>query len=282
MSSAVSSTAKTSHSVYDISMRTPSFEFGSDIPDFWYDNDPFKSMLLSALSTVFPDGERFFIDAVRYYQPQIKDAELQQAIRLFIGQEAHHGKEHRLMNDFLRDKGLPVTAIEQVVKRGTQMYRTYFSHERQLAQTVALEHFTAIMAEYLLLDAVELDKMHKGMVTLWAWHAVEESEHKAVAFDVFKATVDNEWIRISQMLFCTVMFSLVTTINTGRMLAGSGQISNPAVWRSGFRYILGRNGLVRKILPAYLSFYRRDFHPNQHDNQHKVNEIKRRYLASIN
>lgn len=285
MSSTVSTAnhvpGKASHSVYDITMRTPSFEFGQDIPDFWYDNDPFKSMLLSALSTVFPDGERFFIDAVRNYQPQIQDAALQKAIRLFIGQEAHHGKEHRLMNDFLRDKGYPVAGIEQVVKRGTQMYRKYFSHERQLAQTVALEHFTAIMAEYLLLDPVELDKMHKGMVTLWAWHAVEESEHKAVAFDVFKATVDSEWIRISQMLFCTLMFSTVTAINVTRMLASSGQMRNPKVWRSGFSYILGRNGIVRKILPAYLSFYRPGFHPNQHDNQHKVDAIKQRYLVAV-
>lgn len=282
MSNAVSSTPKASHPAYDISMRTPNFEFGPDIPDFWYDNDVFKSMLLSALSTVFPEGERFFIDAVRHYQPQIQDAELQKAIRLFIGQEAHHGKEHRLMNDFLRDKGYPIAAIEQVINRGLKMYRKYWSPQRQLAQTVALEHFTAIMAECLLLDPVELDKMDSRMVTLWAWHAVEESEHKAVAFDVFKATVDDEWIRISQMLFCTLMFSTMTSINVTRMLLCTGQIGNPKVWRSGLSYIWGRNGLVRKIMPAYLSFYRADFHPSQHDNQHKVDEIKRRYLASIN
>lgn len=281
MSSVVSTPHTARHPVYDITLRTPSFEFGQDIPDFWYDNDVFKSMLLSALSTVFPEGERFFIDAVRHYQPHIQDAELQQAIRLFIGQEAHHGKEHRLMNDFLRDKGYPITEIEQVIKRGLKMYRKYWSPQRQLAQTVALEHFTAIMAEYLLLDPVELDKMDPRMVTLWAWHAVEESEHKAVAFDVFKATVDSEWIRLSQMLFCTLMFSTMTSINVTRMLLRSGQIGNPTVWRSGLSYILGRNGALRKIVPAYLDFYKRDFHPSQHDNQHKVDAVKVRYLAAL-
>ena len=47
---------------------------------------------MNALSTTFPDGERFFIDSVRNFQDQIKDPKLQKDIRAFIGQEANHGK----------------------------------------------------------------------------------------------------------------------------------------------------------------------------------------------
>ncbi len=48
--------------------RRMDFAFDDAIPRFWFDGDPFKSMLLTALSCTFPEGERFFIHSVRYYQ----------------------------------------------------------------------------------------------------------------------------------------------------------------------------------------------------------------------
>src|SRR5699024_8205450 len=96
-------------------VRQPEFEFADakDIPRYWWDNDPAKTLLLAALSASFPAGDRFFIDSVRHYQSQIEDPELMKAIRGFIGQEAHHSREHEVLNEFFHKQGIEVARLER-------------------------------------------------------------------------------------------------------------------------------------------------------------------------
>ena len=82
----------------DIQPRRMDFEFDPSIPRYWFDNDQFKSMLLTALSCTFPEGERFFVRSVRYFQKSIQDPMLREEVKGFIGQEAHHGNEHDAFN----------------------------------------------------------------------------------------------------------------------------------------------------------------------------------------
>ena len=86
----------------DIEVRRMDFEFKDNIPEFWYDNDPLLTLFLTALSATFPEGEKQFIQAVRNYQGEITDPVLMKQIRAFIGQEAHHSKEHDALNDLMK------------------------------------------------------------------------------------------------------------------------------------------------------------------------------------
>lgn len=264
---------------HDLKVRHMDFEFSEEIPEFWYDNDPFKTLLLAALSGGFPEGERFFIDSVRNYQEQITDPELRQAIRAFIGQEAHHSKEHKILNDFLESRGYPISRIDKGVGAAMRMYRKHLSPARQLAHTAAVEHFTALMAEKYLLDADELAKMDPRMAGIWAWHAIEETEHKAVAFDVYKTAVNDEWVRISQMAICTVMFLGFSTYDFIDLMRHSGRQGDIKMWLKGVNYYWGTKGIFRKMIPDYLRYYRRSFHPWQHDSRAQVEAIKQRYLG---
>src|SRR5690606_41942592 len=54
------------------------------------------------------------------------------------------------------------------------------------SKTCALEHFTAMLAETILEHPEMLEGMDERVLPLWLWHAVEESEHKSVAFDVYQ------------------------------------------------------------------------------------------------
>lgn len=264
---------------YDIKVRRMDFEFSDDIPEFWYDNDPLRTLLLAALSGGFPEGERFFIDSVRNFQDQVTDPELQKAIRAFIGQEGHHSKEHRELNAFLERKGYSISKIDEWIGKGMNMYRRKYSKARQLAQTAAVEHFTALLAEQFLLDSNELDKMDPRMATIWAWHAIEESEHKNVAFDVYRATVNDEWLRRSQMAITTVFFLTFTTLDLIRLVRESGHAGDVKMWAKGINYFWGVPGRFRKLIPGYLDYYRRDFHPSRHDNRALIEQAKRRYLG---
>ena len=165
------------------------------MPKYWWDNDPAKTLLLAALSASFPPGERFFIDSVRHYQKEITDPELKAAVRAFIGQEAHHSKEHEALNGYMQARGINLKRLEREVMWLMNVLRKRLSPERQLAHTVAVEHFTALMAEEFLLKYDALEEMDPRMAPIWAWHAIEESEHKAVAFDVYQQVSGNYLIR---------------------------------------------------------------------------------------
>ena len=214
----------------DIKVRRMDFEFGQDIPEYWFDNNPVATAFLSALSVTFPPGERFFIDSVRHYQKQVRDPKLVKAIRGFIGQEGNHSKEHIAFNQFLDSLGYPATASEESARQGIVSVQERSSPETNLARTVALEHFTAIMAGSLLENPWLLEKMDPVTAKLWAWHAVEEVEHRSVAFDVYKHTVDDEGRRLLVMGITTFFFLMVTAIRTAQFTYHSGNLFNLRSW----------------------------------------------------
>ena len=78
---------------------------------------------------------------------------------------------------------------------------------RRLAITAALEHYTATLAECLLSKPEAQALLGETEVrSLLLWHALEESEHKAVAFDVYRAAGGPEWLRIRTMRITSALF----------------------------------------------------------------------------
>lgn len=262
-------------------VRQPEFDFAKDdLPRYWWAGDPLKTLLLAALSSGFPPGERFFIDSVRHYEKQITDPELKKAIKGFIGQEAHHSREHALMNGFLQERGVNLARLEKEIQNFMDWMRAHLSPERQLAHTVAVEHFTALMAEDFLLKYDALEEMDPRIAPLWAWHAIEESEHKAVAFDVYKAIGGSEWVRVSEMALVSIMFPLFSTIHLARLMKADGELGNIKSWLSGINYMWGKPGVFRRLLPNYLKFYSPTFHPWNHDARDLVERAKKKWLGN--
>jgi len=259
-----------------ITPRRMQFEFDDAIPAFWFDNDVFKTLLLAGLSTTFPEGERFFMRAVREFQEGVTDPVLRKQVRGFIGQEAHHGNEHESFNAFIESKGFPAQAESDFVQKGIAFQEKHLSRERRLAKTCALEHFTAMFAE-LMLEYPEFFKgMDERVLPLWLWHAVEESEHKTVAFDVYQSQVGSYWIRSSEMVKTTIEFSFFTALHMYRL---SRAVEGGIGFRNtlkGLDFLFGRQGWLRKLGPKYLAYYRRDFHPDEVDSTElRINAMRR-------
>lgn len=251
----------------DIQPRRMDFTFDEDIPRYWFGGEQFKTLLLTALSCTFPEGERFFVRSVRHYQKNLTDPMLKEEVKGFIGQEAHHGNEHEAFNTFMAAKGVPTAKVEEFVRNGLKWQGKLLSPERQLAKTCALEHFTAMLAEQLLGNDEMFAGMDERMMPLWLWHAVEESEHKSVAFDVYQDQVGSYWIRTSEMAITTVEFIGFTIFHYFQLRA---EMDDPMDWkslRSGMGWLLGRKGWLRKLTPAYLAYYKRDFHPAKRDGR---------------
>ncbi|MGP3791992.1 metal-dependent hydrolase [Pseudomonas sp. B392_1p] len=247
--------------------RQPDFDLPSPLPRHWHSGDAFKSHFFNAMSVLFPDGERFFIDSVRLFRDQIEDPELREEIRGFIGQEGHHSREHQDYNQRLRDLGYNIDYLERGLQRRLAFVKRHLSPELQLAATCAVEHLTAILANALLSNPAWMDGADPRLARLWRWHALEETEHKAVAFDVYQQVCGSPWLRRRAMVQSTLFFTWDTLKGMRHMLKRDGLLWNWRVWRDGLVWLWGSRGIFRPLVRDYLDFYRRDFHPWQHDNR---------------
>jgi len=251
-----------------IPVRRMDFEFPAALPKYWYKDNPWLTHFFNGMSAVFPDGERFFIDTVRNYQDRISDPVLKQQVRAFIGQEANHGKEHEAFNALLEEKhDVPVSRITGYVKKRLARMRSELSKERQLAVTLALEHFTAILANQLLENPEVMADLEATYGDMFMWHAVEETEHKAVAFDVYQQVCGDYTTRVRAMAITTVMFTLHQFAFMTWMVARDGKLTDVRGFVGMVRFMLVDPGPMRRMLRDYLDYYKRDFHPWQHDNR---------------
>lgn len=236
----------------------------------WLGGDPVGTAVFNALSLTFPDGERMFMDAVRHYRPQLTGKLLAEA-NAFITQEAIHSREHVSLNAGLDRAHYPVDAIENELRQRIATNRKR-GPVAMLAVTIALEHFTAMMADVFLESDTLFDNAPADIRRMWQWHALEETEHKAVAYDVFmEATKD--WsprqrysVRTRVMALITVMFSANITRFAARLLAADGM----NIWEARAKvlwFLFGKPGLFRTSWKAYWDWYRPSFHPWDHDNR---------------
>lgn len=254
-----------------IPVRRMDFAF-EGLQRHWYQGNPWTTHFLNAMSAVFPDGERFFIDSVRNVQDRVQDPALQKEIRAFIGQEANHGKEHETFNRLLEERfGVPMSSTAGFVKRWLLGTARRLPHMRQLAITIALEHFTAILANQLLESPEIAEQLDRPEGEMFLWHAVEETEHKAVAFDVYVAVYGRgflpTFVRLMTMVITTIMFGLWIMLFQLRFLWRDGELLNLRALFGFVAFLWWKPGPLRKMLPDYLDYYRPGFHPWMHDNR---------------
>lgn len=252
--------------------------YGDDIPDFWFRNNAFLTMFFGGFSANLPEGEAQFIHSVRLFQDKITDPVLLAQVRAFIGQEAHHSKEHDALNACMKRKGYPLEKIEKRMRTLNKWMQKYQSPAKQLAGTVCGEHITALMADYMLSkDPDALNDMPAELNTLWGWHAIEETEHKGVAFDVYDQLVGDRTLLRITMAEITLLFFTLNTVQALAMMPRTGQVTNLTMWREAAGF-LGK--MARKSVSEYLDFYKRDYHPWQHDNRAALEAAKKRFLPS--
>ena len=239
---------------------------------FAEDGDIVTSHFFVALSATFPDGEDFFVKSVRHFRDQITDTVLKRQVAGFIGQEAMHGREHRVLNQRFAELGYPIEQLESFTKWNNEMFDRWLTPKARLAQTVVSEHFTALLAELLLGDeSVRNSLGHQAMQDILVWHSLEESEHKSVAFDVYVAVGGSERVRIWSMKI------MRWTIPILALQLAAQVLKDPAARRPGaLRASLKRfrrNGLfTRDVWNAIKEFEQPGFHPDQRNTDALLEE----------
>ena len=245
-------------------------DFG-EVLEAW--GSAFRTAWFNAMSMLFPLGEKFFIDSVRAYKDQIDDPQLLLEIVAFQGQEAIHRQQHQHYNELLcKLRGYDLDAIEAPIRDRIAWVMQNLEQRRRLAGTAANEHLTAIMAHDMLSRRDALKGADRQVARLWLWHGVEETEHKAVAFDVFVAVGGTTSERRRALLFSTWFFLKDTFRITRLMLAKDGKHRSLREWLSGMNFLFIYPGVLRRIFFPFLRFLRKSFHPWQHDNRSLLEE----------
>lgn len=256
----------------DLTITPRDRRFGRDgaIARWWMGGDPVGTAFYNALSATFPKGEGFFVESVRKFR-EGAPPKLAAEIKAFVTQEVMHSREHVQFNKRALEAGYDLRPLEAQVD-----YRLGVTRAKppivSLAATMCLEHFTAILAHELLRDARHLARADHESAALWRWHAVEEIEHKGVAYDTWlHATKDwprgKRWkVKAKVMLFVTRNFVVDRTTGTLELLRQDG-ITGPRAWARMVWFAWIRPGMLRKILGAWLAFFLPGFHPWNEDDR---------------
>jgi len=275
---------QTSNADRKVPTRRISFEESlQDLPKhFAVDGDLILSHIAASLSSVFPDGEDFFVKSVRHYRDQITDPELKRQVAGFIGQEAMHGREHRALNTRLDELGYPTKRVEKFTKWGLELRTKYAPAKANLAATAALEHFTATLAELVLSDETTRNEFgHPAMRDIFLWHALEESEHKAVAFDVYKAVGGTERMRVWTMNFITFGFIVGMAAQVVISVAMDRETYRRGKLRKSLRNLRQAPFMQPKVWRQLRDYNRPNFHPDDSDTNELV-ELWRKELFGEN
>jgi predicted metal-dependent hydrolase len=242
----------------------------ADLPKYFAaDGDVAMSHVLAVLSSTFPEGEKFFVRSVAAVRDKFTDPKLLADIDGFIGQEEMHGREHQVLNDRLAELGYPCRGIDSYV-RGLYWVRERIQTKKvNLAFTAALEHYTATLAELLLTSEDARKAVGKrGARDMLTWHALEESEHKAVAFDVYKAMGGGEFTRIVVMFLTDLLFIFETSIMGVISMAMDREVRRHPVKLVRSLARLPQSPFVSlRAVRMLAQYHRPGFHPNDRDTR---------------
>lgn len=267
----MSTTALSTHQEIEITPRDRRFGHGATTVRVWHGGRVEATAIYNALSTTFPAGESFFVESVRAFRADTPP-KLAEQIKAFTTQEAIHSREHDAFNARASNAGYDLERLEAQVAKRLAITRGK-PPILSLAATMALEHFTAILAHQLLSNPAHLEGAEKDAADLWRWHALEEIEHKGVAYDTWlHATRD--WPRMKRwklkarvMLYVTRNFLVDRTSGALDLMRQDG-ITGARAWRMLLNYLWVRPGMFRKIAGAWFRFFLPGFHPWNEDDSH--------------
>ena len=263
---------------YDVAMaipipRDPKLDF-SDVPRHWIANNPVATAISNGINLLFPHGERFFVRSVHHYVKQLEDPVLQDQVKAFFKQEGHHSSAHDDFNAILRSKGLEIDRFLARYATVSRWFEAKLGPKLNLAGTAAAEHFTAILAEGAFASGL-FELVHPAMQRLLAWHAAEEIEHKAVAFDVLQAVDPSYALRMAGLAYATTLLASFWLWSTIELLR-----QEPLGWRGLRTYgeqmkakeserDIDHGPVVSRVfLRGIRQYIRRDFHPRDNPNEH--------------
>jgi predicted metal-dependent hydrolase len=267
-----------------ITVRDRRFGRGAAQERWWAGGDPIATAWFNALSATFPRGETLFVDAVKAFRDDAPPR-LAAEIRAFVRQEVNHSREHLAFNRAAAAAGYDLGAIDAWVE---QMIGRIYARPPHawLAVTIALEHFTAMFAHQFLAHPEHFAGSQGEQAELWRWHAVEELEHKGVAYDTWLHAT-RHWSRWKRWKVKSVLMLIISRrFVVHRFRDASALLAQDGIagWRARARlawYLVGRPGILRRVFPAWCAYFLPGFHPWNRDDRALIGKYDSEYAAAV-
>ena len=246
--------------VNDIPIRIMQFEFDA--------NELRKSIRGMygplGLSMTLPYLEPYLIRSMREALKHTSDPLVEAEVRQFIGQEAQHFRQHRLLNDLLRnchDGYADIRLIEDEMEADYQRFTATKSLKFNLAYAEGFEAATCALAcnsmKYMNTDA-EMSDIKK----LFVWHLTEEIEHRTVTFNIYKHLFGGYFYRLfvgiyGQYHFFKYVYRFARFIAQNEPIADKDQAGgkSKSTKNSSRRSLKVVFALLGSLLGTYLPWY---------------------------
>lgn len=229
----------------------------SEVPRHWMAGHPVPTHIANGVNLLFPIGERFFVRSVNAYLDQLDDPQLYADVRAFFAQEGRHAHAHDRFNQVLRDQGFEIDGFLERYQALLTRIEGALTPELRLSVTAATEHFTAILAEGVFTGPL-LDSAALPMKTLLAWHALEEIEHRSVAFDVLQKVNPSYALRLAGLAIATTTLAGFWAWAAVTLLRQDGDRKKASRYLSSKE----RPPIIRRVfLRGIRAYIRRSFHP---------------------
>jgi predicted metal-dependent hydrolase len=254
-----------------------------DLPKYWFDNSPFKTHFLNAMSLMIPVAEYAVIHTLRETQKVLKNLELKKQITHMLAQENWHSYSHRKYNQWLESIGLPAIEISSMwlINLTTAKKRAdrILGEASWLPAVVAGEHNAACFMEYVLERPALLQQMHPHFRQAWLWHSLEEIEHKGSSMDMWNDTKDlynrKKWKLNLVLVYQSIRFHSSLIKYTLILLNKDKQLWKWRTLKDSIGLFFGRNGLFLNTVGPWFKFFKTDFHPWNHDTSYLIQQYQK-------
>jgi hypothetical protein len=247
------------------------FEFSAleSVPQYWFADNPIVTHIENAFSILIPPGERFFIRSVRHFEDRATDPELADMIRAFVQQEGLHMRAHNEFNASFKSFGVDVERESAYAESVFAWIEARVPKKIQLGMTAFLEHLTATGAHMMFVEPLVAESMHPEAARFWRWHAVEELEHKAVAFDLFQHVGGGYALRVVSAIAAIALLARPFDRISRRMIRHDPR----RLTREDHRQAVA---LQRKLIGPQIRmiarYFKPGFHPNNVDDREHLAE----------
>lgn len=253
-------------------------------PRWWHSNDPVATAWYNSVSASLPRGEAFFIDTLKKYRGKMPP-QLEREVKAFTRQEINHTREHVAFNRLTESHGYDVESIDKGIHEMLALIDGR-PMEFNLAVTIALEHFAAVISHRLLSDPRYLDGADHEAARLWRWHATEEIEHKGLVYDVWLHAT-REWSGWKRYKTRALIAALITRKYFGNRIRDAlGLLRQDGItgWRAKWRlytFLWVSPGMMSRMFFDWVGILLPGFHPWQQDNRALIAKYDSPYAAAM-
>jgi predicted metal-dependent hydrolase len=259
--------------------RRTAFSFSSSIPKHWLAGNAVRTHFFNAINLFVVSFEDFMARVMRSRLPELKDAEFARQIRGFMGQESTHSFVHAKYLQNMREQGFQ---IDGYLSTAEHIFTTWFEKRLgpiiSVAMIAGFEHLTSLLAE-IILSGRMVREGEPAMAEMWEWHAAEEIEHKALAFDLLKVTHRSYLLRVLGALLGALVVVGFIGVGMGMLLRQEGLLWRKGTWKDLKTLLFGPGRMAVRSVSLFLEYFRPGFHPNQRDTYALAEEVFQRQSA---